>query len=211
MKLPEKVPYVGENDENKVVAWHYFSPVLAIAIGLTVFLFWPRSQKVYTDTLETDLDKIYTTTTYYDALYPNSNNGGSSGGNGNSGENGGGSVSDNGETSETEIKNAVYKADDSYFRLGSSFLEDGYGAAHTALNPYSALQTYSIDVKVEGDVAYIIVGGQKVEFVKDNNGNYVMKTYVKKKKWKLDRFSLMPECRLFREMPLMLIRQVQRL
>ena len=75
LKLPEKVPMLGKMMKTKWLLG-IISALLAIAIGLTVFLFWPRSQKVYTDTLETVLDKIYTTTTYYDALYPNGNNGG---------------------------------------------------------------------------------------------------------------------------------------
>lgn len=180
LKLPENVPVLGKMMKTKWLLG-IIAALLAIAVGLTTFLFWPRSQKVYTDTLETVLDKIYTTTTYYDALYPNGgSNGNGNNGNGNDGGNGGGNVNNGGTTSETDLKNAVYKADDSYFRLGSSFLEDGYGAAHTVLNPYGALQTYAIDAKAEGNTAYIVAGGQKVEFVKDNDGNYVMKTYVKK-------------------------------
>ena len=62
LKLPEKVPMLGKMMKTKWLLG-IISALLAIAIGLTVFLFWPRSQKVYTDTLETVLDKIYTTTT----------------------------------------------------------------------------------------------------------------------------------------------------
>ena len=85
-----------------------------------------------------------------------------------------------GGSTETILPNAQYQADDSYFRLGSSFLDDGYGAKHTVLNPYKEAPAYTTEVKVEGNQAYIVAGNQKVEFTKNASGLYEMKTYVKK-------------------------------
>ncbi len=168
MKLPERVPVLGKMMQTKWLLGT-ISALLAAVIGFSVLLFIPRSQKRISTSTQATLDKIYTTATYYyDNYYPGSDT-----------STGGGDVNDRGD-SETIYPNAVYEADDSYFRLGSSFLDDGLGAEHTVLNPYTQAKTYGIQVKATDDQAYIIADNQKVEFNKDADGNFVMKTYVKK-------------------------------
>ena len=171
MKLPEKIPVLGKMMQTRWLLGT-IATLLAAIIGFSVLLFIPRTQKRVTEAIQTTLDRIYTTTTYYDEVYrPNDNNGGNQGG--------GEDVSSGGST-ETILPNAQYQADDSYFRLGSSFLDDGYGAKHTVLNPYKEAPAYTTEVKVEGNQAYIVAGNQKVEFTKNASGLYEMKTYVKK-------------------------------